>query len=79
LNNAALTIPYIAAESGFKSDASFYRVFKELTGLPPNQYRVSPMEKAVPVGIQGYAAFYPGDAVKLLREYERSYYLSIYP
>jgi hypothetical protein len=28
------------------------------------------MEKAAPVGIQGYVAFYPGDAVKLLREYK---------
>jgi AraC-like DNA-binding protein/mannose-6-phosphate isomerase-like protein (cupin superfamily) len=74
LCNSALTIPYIATESGFESNSSFYRVFKEVTGLAPNQYRTSPMEKAVPMGIQGYAAFQPRDAVTLLREYEGSYY-----
>jgi AraC-like DNA-binding protein len=69
LSNSALTIPYIAAESGFESDSSFYRVFKEVTGLAPNQYRAAPAEKATPLGIQGYAPFRPAEAVQLLREY----------
>ncbi|MDR3336280.1 MAG: helix-turn-helix domain-containing protein [Treponema sp.] len=69
LSNSALTIPYIAAESGFESDSSFYRVFKEVTGLAPNQYRTDPGEKIVPLGIQGYAPFRISEAVQLLRNY----------
>jgi AraC-like DNA-binding protein len=69
LSNSTLTIPYIAVESGFESDSSFYRVFKEVTSLAPNQYRADPGEKAVPLGIQGYALFRSSDAVQILREY----------
>jgi AraC-like DNA-binding protein len=69
LTGSELSIPRIAAESGFESDSSFYRVFKELTGLPPNQYRALPGEKAVPPGIQGYASYKPREAVKILKEY----------
>jgi AraC-like DNA-binding protein len=32
LISSSLSIPYIVSESGFESDSSFYRVFKELTG-----------------------------------------------
>jgi AraC-like DNA-binding protein len=67
LLNTDLTIPYIANESGFESDSSFYRVFKELTGSPPNQYRASPGEQSVPPGIQGYASFRQAEVVKLLK------------
>jgi AraC-like DNA-binding protein len=69
LANSTLSIPYIVYESGFESDSSFYRVFKEFTGLPPNQYRALPGEKIVPPGIQGYATFHPEDVARLLREY----------
>lgn len=31
----------LALESGFKSEASFYRAFKELTGMSPSDYRKS--------------------------------------
>jgi AraC-like DNA-binding protein len=69
LITTGLTIPYIATESGFDSDSSFYRIFKEAVGIPPHQYRLSPGEKPIPMGIQGYAAFSPSGAVQLLREY----------
>jgi AraC-like DNA-binding protein/mannose-6-phosphate isomerase-like protein (cupin superfamily) len=68
LANSALSIPFIANESGFESDSSFYRIFKEFTGSPPIQYRSSPKEIIVPSGIQGYATFNPGYAVRLLKE-----------
>jgi AraC-like DNA-binding protein len=69
LGNTALSISYITQESGFESDSSFYRIFKELTGSSPNRYRVSPDKETVPLGIQGYAAFPVSDAIRLLREY----------
>jgi AraC-like DNA-binding protein len=72
LAGSDLSIPRIAVESGFESDSSFYRVFKELTGRPPNQYRTSPGEKTAPPGIQGYASYKPAEAVKILKEYRRS-------
>lgn len=71
LAGSSLSIPSIAAESGFESDSSFYRVFKELTGRPPNQYRASPGEKAAPPGIQGYASYRPPEAARILREYKK--------
>ncbi|MDR1025391.1 MAG: AraC family transcriptional regulator [Treponema sp.] len=69
LVRSELSIPFIADESGFESESSFYRVFKELTGSPPNQYRLSPGEKTVPMGVQGYAAYHQAEAVKLLKEF----------
>jgi AraC-like DNA-binding protein len=68
LGSTALAIPYISSESGFDSDSSFYRIFKEVTGSSPNHYRVSPDKSNVPLGIQGYAAFPVSDAIRLLRE-----------
>ncbi len=35
-----LTILGIALESGFNSEASFYRIFKKHTGLSPKEYRI---------------------------------------
>ena len=29
----------VAQHAGFNSESSFYRIFKELTGLTPTQYR----------------------------------------
>jgi AraC-like DNA-binding protein len=69
LINSDLGIAYIAAESGFESESSFYRVFKEMTGLPPNHYRASPGEKTTPLGIRGYTSFRQVEAVKLLKEF----------
>jgi AraC-like DNA-binding protein/mannose-6-phosphate isomerase-like protein (cupin superfamily) len=67
LGGTALTISYIATESGFESDSSFYRVFKDATGLPPNQYRAKPEKQPSPIGVQGYAAFPISEAIALLR------------
>ncbi len=33
------TIESIALESGFNTKTNFYKVFKKLTGLTPNQYK----------------------------------------
>lgn len=71
LRTTDFSIPYIATESGFDSDSSFYRVFKELTCVSPNQYRDSPEMKAVPIGIQGYADYPVTDAVHLMQQYMR--------
>jgi hypothetical protein len=40
-----------------------------MTGLPPKRYRVSPGEKTVPLGVQGYATYQQAEAVKLLKEF----------
>ncbi|MDR2305404.1 MAG: AraC family transcriptional regulator [Treponema sp.] len=69
LVHSDLSIPWIAEESGFESESSFYRVFKEMTGLPPKRYRVFPGEKTVLLGVQGYAAYQQAEAVKLLKEF----------
>ncbi|GHV43477.1 AraC family transcriptional regulator [Clostridia bacterium] len=69
LRNTNSTIPYIAQASGFESDSSFYRVFKELTTLSPNSYRERPQTKDAPVGVQGYASYSVPLAVSVLRDY----------
>jgi AraC-like DNA-binding protein/mannose-6-phosphate isomerase-like protein (cupin superfamily) len=69
LRNSAFSIPYIACESGFESGSSFYRVFKQMTGLSPLQYRSTPDKKAIPTGVQDYVGYSMPQAVKLLRVY----------
>jgi len=46
LKNTNRTIVDIAIECGFGSERNFYRTFKELTGLTPNEYRASSPKKA---------------------------------
>jgi AraC-like DNA-binding protein len=41
LRDSKNSISYIIIQCGFKSDASFYRMFKNLVGTSPNQYRIS--------------------------------------
>jgi AraC-like DNA-binding protein len=69
LRNTNTAIPYISAESGFESESSFYRIFKEQTGISPNHFRLSPASSAVPVGVQGYAPYRRMDAVEILKSY----------
>jgi AraC-like DNA-binding protein len=69
LANMDNAISNVATESGFESDSSFYRVFKELTGVSPNHYRAAPTKAVIPVGIQGYAAYRQSDAIAILRSY----------
>jgi AraC-like DNA-binding protein/mannose-6-phosphate isomerase-like protein (cupin superfamily) len=71
LVNSNLSIPYIAAESGFESEPSFYRVFKQFAGISPNQYRTSPKPTTAPMGVQGYTTYQPAEAVRLLKEYRQ--------
>jgi AraC-like DNA-binding protein/mannose-6-phosphate isomerase-like protein (cupin superfamily) len=71
LANSHLGVPYIAAESGFESESSFYRVFKKFTGISPNEYRTFPKATAVPLGIQGYTTYQVTEAVRLLKEYRQ--------
>ncbi|MCL2223238.1 MAG: AraC family transcriptional regulator [Oscillospiraceae bacterium] len=68
LRTTTSAIPYIASESGFASESSFYRVFKELTSVSPSQYRESPQIKPSSLGIQGYLGYSESEAVALLRE-----------
>jgi len=67
LRTTASSIPYIASKSGFDSESSFYRVFKELTTVPPNKYRENPRHKPTPIGIQGYSQYSESEAIVLLR------------
>ena len=69
LRNTNSAIQYIATASGFESDSSFYRVFKELTSVSPNQYRELPKNNDVPFGIQGYASYYMPAAIDALKKY----------
>ena len=69
LRGTNLAIQYISTASGFESDSSFYRIFKELTSVSPNQYRVRPHLADAPVGVQGYSGYSMPQALKLLRLY----------
>ncbi|GMO41493.1 MAG: hypothetical protein Pg6C_02390 [Treponemataceae bacterium] len=69
LRSSEFPISYIADESGFESASSFYRVFKNMTGLSPLEYRAAPGKKAIPQSVRGYAAFSALRAVKLLKTY----------
>ena len=69
LRNTNSPIKYIASVSGFDSDSSFYRVFKELTAISPNQYRERPQANDIPIGVQGYVSYSMPQAISLLREF----------
>ena len=47
LKNTTQTVVDIAMECGFGSERSFYRQFKNLTGLTPNEYRESTPKKPI--------------------------------
>lgn len=47
LKNTARTVVDIALECGFGSERSFYRQFKSITGLTPNEYRESEPKKPI--------------------------------
>jgi AraC-like DNA-binding protein len=47
LQNSQRTIVDIAIECGFGSERNFYRIFKELTGNTPSEYRASSPKKSV--------------------------------
>lgn len=69
LKNTDLTIQFIADESGFESDSSFFRVFKSQTGMAPNEFRNAPAEKTEKVGVQSYQRYAGTDAICLLQEF----------
>lgn len=47
LKNTSATVVDIAMECGFGSERSFYRQFKSLTGVTPNEYRESKPKKPI--------------------------------
>lgn len=47
LKNTSSTVVDIAIECGFGSERSFYRQFKSITGLTPNEYREAKPKKSV--------------------------------
>lgn len=69
LRNTETSISYISYNSGFESNSSFYRIFKETTGLSPGKYRDHPLQKTVPIGIQGYMDYTVSDAITILKKY----------
>jgi AraC-like DNA-binding protein len=66
LASTKMSILDIATDSGFESESSFYRVFKTMTGVAPNQYRESPSPKKIALGIQGYVDYPIPEAINLL-------------
>jgi AraC-like DNA-binding protein len=69
LKNSLSSSAHIACESGFESVASFYRVFREIAGMAPQEHRANPAQKIEPVGIQGYAKHSVPESLKLLRKH----------
>lgn len=69
LNNSKMPVLDIAIESGFESESSFYRIFKSITGVAPNQYRESPAPNKISIGIQGYVDYPIPEAISLLRAF----------
>jgi len=69
LKNGDKSVSFIAAESGFESDSSFFRVFKEFAGVSPKEYRIAPMRKTEQTGIQGYTKYSVSDSIALLKKY----------
>ena len=63
------SIPYIATDSGFDSESSFFRVFKNQTGMSPNEFRNAPTLKTEKTGVQGYERYATSDAIALLEQF----------
>ena len=72
LRSTKQSIPYIATVSGFKSDSSFYRVFREQTALSPRQYRDNPQTKYTTIGVQGYVDYSQNEALEILHSYVKT-------
>jgi len=63
------SVQYIADESGFNSAASFFRIFREMTGVTPQEYRRQPVRRIEATGIQGYGRYSVPESQNLLRGY----------
>lgn len=72
LNEQQHTVMPISEECGFSSIASFYRVFKEKTGMTPTEYRTEGIHKdsKTDFTIQGYKTFNPLSGFEILLKYE---------
>jgi AraC-like DNA-binding protein/quercetin dioxygenase-like cupin family protein len=69
LRSTDQNISFIAQESGFESESSFYRVFHEFSGMPPLEYRKIPAKKPELTGIQGYAQYSVSESLSLLKQF----------
>lgn len=69
LKHTDTNIQYIATESGFDSESSFFRVFKSQTGMSPNEFRNAPSPKTEKTGVQGYERYATSEAITLLEQF----------
>lgn len=69
LKGSNASIQYIATESGFTSDSTFFRVFKDVTGMSPSEFRNAPPVNWEGIGTQDYNRTPISDAILLLRHF----------
>jgi AraC-like DNA-binding protein len=60
-------IEYIACNSGFCSESTFYRTFKKMSGVTPTEYRERGGDVTVDSNIKGYLRFDIKEALYLLQ------------
>ena len=61
------SMDYIASQCGLGSESSFYRIFKNKTGLTPSRYRIADLPLDKNPQVQGYVNFRSGEAISLLK------------
>lgn len=62
-------ISFIADECGFKSENTFYRVFKKEVGVTPNEYRQNGTTLEKNPDVKGYLSFNKREAAELMNKY----------
>ncbi len=69
LRSTTCSIPYIAAQCGFNAENTFYRVFRQETGITPGDYQKRSMERSLDLNVKGYLPYHFDEARQLLKKY----------
>jgi transcriptional regulator GlxA family with amidase domain len=69
LKNTKTSIIVISEQCGFGTENTFYRNFKKILGITPNNYRNNVITVKHNPRIQGYLSFNKSNAIALLKSY----------
>ena len=69
LRSTSFSIPYIASQCGFNAENTFYRAFRNKTGVTPGEYQKRSIERSLKLDVKGYLPYHYDEAKHLLKKY----------